>query len=67
VADYDGVTLLDQLNGSVCGTEYECNYGRPASAFSFILEADRIRILPRKDALAFWKQWWADEQAKLKK
>jgi HEAT repeat protein len=33
---------------------------------SWILESGEIRVLPRADALGFWKQWWADEQAKKK-
>jgi hypothetical protein len=30
------------------------------------LEKDHLRVLPRARALEFWKQWWADEQAKKK-
>ena len=29
-----------------------------------ILEEGRIRILPRKDAIAFWENWWAEERSK---
>ena len=34
--------------------------------WDFILEKDHLRVLPRARALEFWKQWWADEQAKKK-
>ena len=30
-----------------------------------ILEPDRIRILPRNEALMFWRAWWSEEQKKL--
>ena len=43
---------------------YSCHGGRFKPQFAFILEEDSIRILPVEDALKFWKEWWADEQAR---
>jgi hypothetical protein len=34
--------------------------------WEMILENDRLRLLPLKDALKFWRAWWQDEQAKMK-
>jgi len=34
--------------------------------WDYILEDDAIRVLPRAEALEFWKKWWADEQARKK-
>lgn len=30
---------------------------------SAVVERDRIRIVPRKDALAFWRSWWEQSDA----
>jgi len=32
--------------------------------YELVLESERIRILPREDALKFWKAWWREEQEK---
>jgi HEAT repeat protein len=34
------------------------------SPWDLILEADRIRVLPREEALKFWTSWWKGEQEK---
>jgi HEAT repeat protein len=35
-----------------------------AAPVEIILEDDQIRVLPREEAITFWKKWWADEQKK---
>jgi HEAT repeat protein len=30
--------------------------------YDFVLEADRLRIISRDQAPAFWKSWWAEQQ-----
>ncbi len=37
---------------------------RTAPGFEAVLEADRIRILPRDDAHALWAEWWEKESRK---
>lgn len=56
--------LMDATNGS---SHFSSRTSLDSPPFGFILEEDSIRILPRDEALKFWKTWWADEQAKLKK
>ncbi|HEY3225888.1 MAG TPA: HEAT repeat domain-containing protein [Planctomycetota bacterium] len=40
--------------------------GGRTAPWDYILEDDGLRILPRAEALEFWKKWWAEEQAKKK-
>jgi HEAT repeat protein len=35
--------------------------------FEIILETDRIRVVSREEALAFWKAWWEEREKKGKK
>lgn len=58
--------LLDELIDATTPRSYTSGRGRRTPPFSFILERDAIRILPSELAVEFWKQWWADEQAKKK-
>ncbi len=37
----------------------ECLETVAGGRFQFVLESDRIRILSRDEALAFWRGWWA--------
>ena len=53
--------LLDSMRDGVCGRAR-----RSDTKWSYILESDSIRVLPAADALAFWKKWWEEEQAKKK-
>ena len=32
--------------------------------YEVVLESNTIRILPREEALKFWKAWWEEEQKK---
>lgn len=34
---------------------------------TYVLESDRVRILPRSDAVKFWRVWWAEGQSEEKK
>ncbi len=38
--------------------------GVHSEGYEYVLESDRIRLLPRDKALAFWKDWWAREKRK---
>jgi HEAT repeat protein len=60
-ADLDLIEVLDRAFDETPG-------GRPAwrtnCPVDFILEDDHIRILPRGEAIKFWKAWWEAEQKK---
>jgi len=38
--------------------------GVSSEGYEYVLESDRIRLLPRDKALAFWKDWWTREKGK---
>ena len=68
------ITTMNVLN--LLTTQFSTGYDSPDGfnvgfinfkfPYDFIIEKDHIRVLPRRDAIAFWKKWWAEEQAKNK-
>ena len=65
-----GATVDEEKGGSsswIFGSDFEQGW-RPAIhaleeyADSFVLEADRIRMLPRHKELRFWQDWWREEE-----
>jgi HEAT repeat protein len=53
-----GTSLLEGLELFINNGQYDKTYGK----FEVILEPDRIRILPRGEALSFWLAWWRGEE-----
>jgi HEAT repeat protein len=39
-------------------------FGTPIPRYEFVLEADRVRVLPHDEALRFWQAWWEEEERK---
>ena len=57
-----GMTLVEGLRATLGLSLFMAEESR--DSYEAILDPDRVRIVPTREALAFWRAWWAEEQKK---